>query len=1050
MGGPPFKRRSARASNRETTSTDKKKNGGVGDRGGDQVTQTTTFLNPIRPKFSSPTLIVGRVSSNIIESMLTPALLDLAVTSAEAHAETVLVYDQRMMALSLPSLNRGGREDDNEEGAKVELGLVSEMTTSRGPSNVDECDYVADDVPPPLIRLFQTQRDVDEMSSLLFETTVHFSSPSNAWRVHANVAKFERLLDARYGRLRPFVASYPEIEAFLRNVGRKYAMGSLSPFRKGEGPVNRSTAIMALFIMHRQCVKVDAMILVATFCLVGLQPWALVTLVALGKWELERRKGRRVHGMPGRMRSCEPYYARDVSGGVVATIEESEEEERSRKYAILTRPVPGTRFNPGDLSLRDELHDVLLLGSGVEALFPAALLARAGRKVCVLSPTEDVSGCVVMDGAKDGRFSGVPFDAKGFDFAHLSHQQALLAPALCTTTDVQGGIRFARIGSDRDGYAHTVLSVPGLGNHSGVPGELVPVVINAGGPVEFADYCSMRLGDGFHSTNFKGTVDVGDSMSLGYVKACSQINAGSEDHYLSKLFGGKSDPNSYRQASVLTASEFLNQCLPFNPHVRSLMAAIGMPSENLSPENTSMAAHVTNLCSMLSEEGMAYPIGGPRALCHALASVIKQCDGRVVGGVNLQELLFDMPSKKDFGKKNDSSWENKDYGGDAASSDVVSRLKPRCRGVRLQNGGEVKVSESSGAVLSTLGFIPTFLHLLPSDVRSIYGVPPGLPAVSERRPLMKILVGLNGTKEELDLNGADWYRLPNAMLPRDEVDPLTGRVKCGRIGADEFDRTMGMVGQLERETMISTIESRSGGREMRSKDDTASSSSAPSNITQTFPLSKFTSGSSWMKVSFPSAKDPSWFYRYGSISTCVITIEADDDFAHMFDAKPRIYSILNKGSGSAGDTALSHRVMKDLCATFPQLEGKVDCIQICGPYRSGLTQNPARFSIKGNCPEMPYPGLFMGGTDLTVADSSAGAIVGGWMAANAIMGYSFTDHWYLKKNITNDLQRFLDDPIMTMEKDGVIVEDLAVPFNRIVVGKGKDPGVVTNLAGRIY
>jgi hypothetical protein len=77
---------------------------------------------------------------------------------------------------------------------------------------------------------------------------------------------------------------------------------------------------------------------------------------------------------------------------------------------------------------------------------------------------------------------------------------------------------------------------------------------------------------------------------------------------------------------------------------------------------------------------------------------------------------------------------------------------------------------------------------------------------------------------------------------------------------------------------------------------------------------------------------------------------------------------------------------------------------------------------------MVYPGLFIGGTDLTVADSSSGAVVGGWMAANAILGYSLIDHMYLKKNVTNDLQRFLEDPSKSNERDGVIVEDLAVPI----------------------
>ena len=77
-----------------------------------------------------------------------------------------------------------------------------------------------------------------------------------------------------------------------------------------------------------------------------------------------------------------------------------------------------------------------------------------------------------------------------------------------------------------------------------------------------------------------------------------------------------------------------------------------------------------------------------------------------------------------------------------------------------------------------------------------------------------------------------------------------------------------------------------------------------------------------MKVSFPSAKDPSWQERYGSVSTCVITVEAGDDFVRMFDTKPKIYSILSHGSSTTGEIErLRDRVLKDLVDTFPQLEG---------------------------------------------------------------------------------------------------------------------------------
>ena len=89
-----------------------------------------------------------------------------------------------------------------------------------------------------------------------------------------------------------------------------------------------------------------------------------------------------------------------------------------------------------------------------------------------------------------------------------------------------------------------------------------------------------------------------------------------------------------------------------------------------------------------------------------------------------------------------------------------------------------------------------------------------------------------------------------------------------------------------------------------------------------------------MKVSFPSAKDPSWHDRYGPISTCVVTVEACDDFVRAFDTKPQIYSILKgAGNSTSGEMArLMDRVMKDLVQTFPQLEGKELVFFLYCPY----------------------------------------------------------------------------------------------------------------------
>ena len=60
---------------------------------------------------------------------------------------------------------------------------------------------------------------------------------------------------------------------------------------------------------------------------------------------------------------------------------------------------------------------------------------------------------------------------------------------------------------------------------------------------------------------------------------------------------------------------------------------------------------------------------------------------------------------------------------------------------------------------------------------------------------------------------------------------------------------------------------------------------------------------------------------------------------------------------------------------------------------------------------------------MTVGDSFGGGLVGGWLAANAVMGYSALDYLLLQKTITADIARFLESPDVPEDED-----DVAVPF----------------------
>jgi hypothetical protein len=517
-----------------------------------------------------------------------------------------------------------------------------------------------------------------------------------------------------------------------------------------------------------------------------------------------------------------------------------------------------------------------------------------------------------------------------------------------------------------------------------------------------------------------------------YLAACTSINASAGAFYLAKILPENSksfqQQSQYHDCACRYAATLLNQCFPLNPHLRSLMAGIGNKVEDLKPSSTSLGAHVSNICAATSGEGMYYPVGGPRSLCHALASAIEQCGGRVATRAQAKELLFEDV------KPNTTSKEP---------------VPPRCVGVKLFNDLEVKVEQGGEtAVVNMRGFIDTFVRLLPEDIRTANKVPMGLPALAERRPVFKVLFALKGSADELSVTGADYYRLPSAAIARDSIEPHTGAIVLGEIGggspetdtAPDDETTEGVAvnsTKQEAEDKATEDPSQGGARGKRTK--------ASKKLSERV---KYDAGVSWMHISFPSAKDPSWEERHGKVTTCVITIEADDDFVVHYDTKPKLYSIVpSKVKDAGGRSRLMDRVRRDLLEVYPQLEGKfsvrllnlaphganrmnsglagtIAAENLSGPYTRGLSHTPERYAAKGVRADTPYPGLFVGGSDLTVGDSFSGSMVGGWLVSNAVIGYGTLDLLFLEKNITSDLGKFMEEQVFPDDAE----LEVAVPY----------------------
>ena len=824
-----------------------------------------------KPRHAAGGSVVGQLSPDIVSTYFAPELIARAAEGLEKYSDELMQYDD----------------------------VVRENNT--------------DDIPPPpAAPLYRSEYWINELEEVLKDTSDHFHAKNGGWKVRAKAARFERLMDEKYGRFRPFLKEHPEVEHFVRSVQRKYATGQFSPFRQGKPPIPKSTAIVILFMMQRGNLRWEVTVLAILFFLVGLQPWALVVLVAGGHALVERRKKKPRRPMKAHIPTVEPYYPSNVN----QPDEADEAIQRKAKTDMLLRPV-GTKLGRTEI-IDGSKYDTVILGCGPAALYPAALLSRAGRKVLVLSSQEDASGCYEIGGGPPSameKFKSVPFDVESSNISKISRQQILLAPALSTSTDYQGGIRFAQIGSQADGHAFEILSVPGMGTESG--SSEVPFVLRANGTQSLMDDAAMSLGDGFPGLNG----DISESTTGIYASTCTSINASSNEFFLSKILPEKSSSGgTYQETGIRYASAFLDQGFPLNPHCRSLMAAIGMKGENIKPSMTSMAAHVTNISSAMSGEGMHYPIGGPRALCHALATVVEQSGGHILTGVPISQLLFEEGETSTSPQSPNTDEEHEE-------------IPPRCVGVQLGDNREVKFDLSklnedkfSPAVISTHGFITTFIRLLSEEIRTKYKVPRGTPALSERRPVFKVLFALEGSANDLEVTGADFYRVPGAALAQDEIDPVTGEVKFGEIGwADEAeeDSEVNVAEINEEPANPQGSEDGSSSRGKRGKTSREKSSSLPSKPKKNKRV-KFETGASWMQISFPSAKDPSFQSRHGDITTCVVTIEADDDFVTAFDTKPKLFMIQKEKSETMGDLQrLMERVKRDLKDNYPQLEGEV-------------------------------------------------------------------------------------------------------------------------------
>jgi len=159
-----------------------------------------------------------------------------------------------------------------------------------------------------------------------------------------------------------------------------------------------------------------------------------------------------------------------------------------------------------------------------------------------------------------------------------------------------------------------------------------------------------------------------------------------------------------------------------------------------------------------------------------------------------------------------------------------------------------------------------------------------------------------------------------------------------------------------------------------------------------------------MRIWSPSAKDPSWQSRHPETQAVVVELEAGEPFfslENVSDNKgPRIYafkSLSKEQKDKAEKTALAY--LKEI---YPSAAANVEFTQVIPPTVDGqfISQSTAKYCAPLSAISS-INGLYFCGRDLGTS-GLAGEMQGGWVAANAVLGYT-PKHLEARRSVISDL-----------------------------------------------
>ena len=540
-------------------------------------------------------------------------------------------------------------------------------------------------------------------------------------------------------------------------------------------------------------------------------------------------------------------------------------------------------FHP---ELVPEQLDAIVIGSGIGGLVCAGLLSRCGKRVLVLEQHDRVGGCTHTFKKK-----GCEFDI-GIHYVGNMEKGSMNRCLINLLTDNQ--LEWVEID---DNFDTVVFNKPGSPIESFAFTKGIP---------EFKKQLLKKFPNEENAVcKFFSLLKLSKSASNMFVisKILPKV--------ILKLFIFLRLHDVFFNYSYLTKTSLKNVLDSITKNER-LKAILVYPfgDYGTAPDRTCFFMHAM-LINHLYRRGGFYPKGGASEIAYQMIPGINRNGGAVLTQAMVQEILIENGCA--------------------------------C-GVRLSLPNGSTHTIKAAKIISGAGIYNTYKKMLSTDVTNSYKLMNNLNCVEPGLSCMQIMVGLTGTKEELNLPSKNFWMFTS----------------------DDPGKDLHKYLALSREEAVNSL----------------------------MPL---------LFVSFPSAKDPTWESRSPNKSTCIIiTLSSMSWFKDWCDDKVKKRGAIYDGLKSTFVSQAWSQVLDK----FPQLKDKVEFTVAGSPVTHehylnsmhgeiyGINHNKERFSIEQAMnlrPKTPIPGLFLTGQDIFTCGFMGGAFSGLLTASNVLNRYLLID-----------------------------------------------------------